>query len=745
MPKISLCLITRDEEQMLPACLASVKGVVDEVVVVDTGSTDRTVELARAAGAVVASRPWTGFADARNAALELATGGWVLVLDADERLLPGAGRALRAHAGKNSAPLGFLRLHNARALDSPAAEVLSGRARLGDPLWLPRLLKRTPDLRYEGVVHESVDGWFATRKFKAARLEADVLHLGEVAELRQQRGKAQRNIGLLRERCRVEAESITPFGYLALELAQRGEPEEGWAVAERGWSLLPSQPWWRRYQRLAVARALLALVRGEPALALEAVLIAERHDGACADLHLLRGWALELRAAALDLGSARRAATLEEAEASLRAALALQGRALTESCVVGATQWMGWARLGAVQLLQGKPAEAGRSFEQALSTQPTFAEARLGRVEVLLAQGDAAGALAGAGDLVGEMADAWALASAAAAALGASADAEGFLAQALGSPQPWVSAVWRARAEAGRAGRTGDHPAAALVHEPRRWAVTVVSPPGYGFSAAFAEVAETLVHGLRALGDDAVLSTDPGLPGRRHLVLGTNLVPPTKTKLADGSILYNLEQIQEGSPWITRELLDLYRRFPLWDYSEANADALVALGLPRPAVVPIGYAPSLTRIAPADVEDIDVLFYGELNERREAVLRALAGRGASVHWAHRVYGAERDALIARSKLVLNLHYYQAKVFEVVRVSYLLANRRAVVSERGCNPVEEAPFEEGVAFASYGELVERCLALLADPAERDWLAAAGQRVMQGRPIEGYLRRALSLTQ
>jgi len=90
------------------------------------------------------------------------------------------------------------------------------------------------------------------------------------------------------------------------------------------------------------------------------------------------------------------------------------------------------------------------------------------------------------------------------------------------------------------------------------------------------------------------------------------------------------------------------------------------LGLPRPTYVPIGYVPELTRIAPA-AEDIDVLFYGASYERRYAVLRDLHDRGLRVKWLSGVYGASRDAWIARSKIVLNIHYWDAKIFEKVRL------------------------------------------------------------------------------
>jgi hypothetical protein len=82
---VSACIITRDEEERLPACLDSV-AFCDEIVVVDSGSEDATVEVARAAGARVVVNPWPGFAAQRNVALDHASGEWILEIDADERI-----------------------------------------------------------------------------------------------------------------------------------------------------------------------------------------------------------------------------------------------------------------------------------------------------------------------------------------------------------------------------------------------------------------------------------------------------------------------------------------------------------------------------------------------------------------------------------------------------------------------------------------------------------------------------------
>src|SRR6185437_6664352 len=127
---------------------------------------------------------------------------------------------------------------------------------------------------------------------------------------------------------------------------------------------------------------------------------------------------------------------------------------------------------------------------------------------------------------------------------------------------------------------------------------------------------------------------------------------------APGSILYNLEQVSADSPWLTADLLALFRRYPVWDYSRQNIEQFRHRGIEVAAHVPLGYMPQLTRIPVAE-EDIDVLFVGSTNERRLAVIEALRTRGIRAEWRFGLYGAERDRLIARAKIMLNMHFYEA--------------------------------------------------------------------------------------
>jgi hypothetical protein len=273
-----------------------------------------------------------------------------------------------------------------------------------------------------------------------------------------------------------------------------------------------------------------------------------------------------------------------------------------------------------------------------------------------------------------------------------------------------------------------------------RFAVRLVRPPGYRHSDALLEVAEAVEHGVRALGHDVVLRSEPTTDARRDIVVGWHLLDPDDASTTPDAVFYNLEQVSDDTRWLKPRHLDLLRRRRVWDYSALNIGKLAALGIDA-THVPIGYAPGWTRIERM-AEDIDVLFYGSMSQRRLDVIEAIESAGAVVEVSTGVYGAERDALIARSRIVLNMHYYDAQVFEIVRVSYLLANRRFVVSERGRDLALERPFEGGIAFGTYEELPALCHRYMHARAERRAIAERGFEVMRSMPMVESLRTALA---
>jgi glycosyltransferase involved in cell wall biosynthesis len=138
-------MIVRNEAGRLGRCLESVAGFADELVVVDTGSSDDTVAVAEGHGARVERIPWPGdFAPARNQALEWVRGSWVLVLDADEQLLEGAKEPLRALMAEPDILLINLLRQEVGALQSPYSSV-------------SRLFRRHPQIRWSRPYHAMVD------------------------------------------------------------------------------------------------------------------------------------------------------------------------------------------------------------------------------------------------------------------------------------------------------------------------------------------------------------------------------------------------------------------------------------------------------------------------------------------------------------------------------------------------------------------------------------------------------------
>jgi hypothetical protein len=276
--------------------------------------------------------------------------------------------------------------------------------------------------------------------------------------------------------------------------------------------------------------------------------------------------------------------------------------------------------------------------------------------------------------------------------------------------------------------------------------VVLISPDGYMHAAAFAELAETVCYGLQALGFEASLAVNRLVaPGPPAVMFGANLLTPEEADSVPGTtIIYNLEQVGRSNTWFSPSYSSLLARCPVWDYSLRNIAALARSGQAQPATyVPVGYMPQLTRIPTAAIEDIDVLFYGSVNDRRAAVIQELRDMGLNAQAIFGAYGAARDSYIARAKVVLNLHYYETSIFELVRVSYLLANRKAVVAERHAGTEVDADVASAVKLAPYQELAAACAEVVADAEQRRALEAGGFECIVARNEAEILAGALGL--
>ena len=189
-PGVSLCMIVKDEEANLARCLASVKPIVDEMVVVDTGSTDRTRDIAEFFGARVYDFEWSDdFAEARNFSLSKAKGDWILIMDADEIDIPQDYKRFRKLVAKKPSGLtaysiitrNYCNMANTIGWIPNTGQYISEEAGLG---WLSsekvRLFSNSSQIKFEGAVHEMVDPVLKRLSIEMKKCSIPVHHYGRL-------------------------------------------------------------------------------------------------------------------------------------------------------------------------------------------------------------------------------------------------------------------------------------------------------------------------------------------------------------------------------------------------------------------------------------------------------------------------------------------------------------------------------------------------------------------------------------
>jgi len=292
--------------------------------------------------------------------------------------------------------------------------------------------------------------------------------------------------------------------------------------------------------------------------------------------------------------------------------------------------------------------------------------------------------------------------------------------------------------------------------------ILVIMPTEYIHSQALFETALSFSQALKSLGHAAEVTIDPSVVTGKTIVFGAHLLPKFGGTIEDGDyIIFNTEQVSSESAWIIPEYLDILKRYEVWDYSYNNIEALKGMGITA-RFCEIGYSPCLSNLRlgksasitgggtaqvkvdwvnspslSAPVGVFDVIFYGSVNERRKKIIDDLRATGLNVVTLTG-YGAYRDKYISRAKIVLNMHYYDSSIFEIFRVSHLLANAKCVVSEVGNDQVIEDLYLDGVAFTEYGKIVETCLELLSDDKKREEIADAGFKAIKTRPQSDILK-------
>ena len=383
-------MIARDEEGSIGLAIKSALALVDEVIVVDTGSVDNTRIIAEGYGARVVDFAWRDdFAAARNTALDEAFGDWVLVLDADERLQP-----LR--------PIDFQRLLNTEGIAAYRLEVAGRQDETPSERRQVRLFRNHAEIRWRYPVHEQVlpalAPWAASRELRIEDAPIVILHAGALRDRRAE--KRDRNLRILRRAVQEQpsepyfeyqlaCESLTQLDDEILPVAGLGQ---SLGLLDRAWQKLAARrgappPEWAADLAAKIAGAHLAL--GATAAALAGIEAGRRLCGEAPAL-LLAGVATNTRhltEAAADLPAAaaqRLARATREAIDRLLAGDCPGPVPADERCL---TLYPLRYR-GELALLSGQVELAAESFEKALTIDAAYSSAWLGLAECARYAGD---------------------------------------------------------------------------------------------------------------------------------------------------------------------------------------------------------------------------------------------------------------------------------------------------------------------------------------------------------------------
>lgn len=229
-PLLSLCMIVKNEAAYLPRCLESVRGVVDEMIIVDTGSTDSTVAIARNYGGKVFDHTWQDdFALARNTALAQATGDWILALDADEALDEQTQVQIRSIIAQTQADGLRMRIRNF----TPPGELQAY-----EDMFYTRLYRNKPEFRYEQPIHEQIRAAIERQNGHIEDTNLTILHYGYAQPLVQGAdSRAKRNLAVLEKA--VANSTNDPYLYYQLGVTYKslGKPQLAYAMLQKALKL----------------------------------------------------------------------------------------------------------------------------------------------------------------------------------------------------------------------------------------------------------------------------------------------------------------------------------------------------------------------------------------------------------------------------------------------------------------------------------------------------------------------------
>ena len=276
--------------------------------------------------------------------------------------------------------------------------------------------------------------------------------------------------------------------------------------------------------------------------------------------------------------------------------------------------------------------------------------------------------------------------------------------------------------------------------------ICIIKPNNYIHSLAYLEIAELLHYSVLELNKNSKISYNfiDINPKVKNIIFGAHLLNDDMiNSIPSNTIIFNTEQIESiNEIWKRRILLLASKGIIFWDYSNHNLDLLLTKLNVKGRLFEIGFQKNLQRIKMNDNKEVDVLFYGSLNNRREKIINNLLKKNVKVKCLFGVYGKDRDDWIGKSKIVLNLHYYESKIFEIVRIFYLLINAIPIVSEVDENTKLNNNYLKGIKGSNYEDVEKNILSLLENEKERKLIGLNGFNIIKKYPQINFTKSILN---
>jgi len=274
----------------------------------------------------------------------------------------------------------------------------------------------------------------------------------------------------------------------------------------------------------------------------------------------------------------------------------------------------------------------------------------------------------------------------------------------------------------------------------------IIRPSAGDHSGIFIEMAELLSFSIQELGNESLISMAEAKNGYQNIVIGIFYGGDLWTNLPEGSIIINTEPLfaRDATTNWSERLIELSLKYTVWDYDPRNLQILSELGVKNSRLLKFGYQKDLERIPffPDTERPIDVLFYGSSNKRREDIFEQINSLGLAFTSIFGVYGNERDDYIARSKMVINVHFNETNVFEIVRIHYLLNNGVAIVVGVSLSASIEVSYLNCLVGVPYSELVQRGISLKENPNDLLDLRQKALNEFKKTPQTTYMQDLLS---